>query len=110
MVNELKKSIAATILIAIILFATLSIGGVLNLFTPEDEALFFAWLTSSIGFGCSTFAVIVLAYKELHKDECTGKEKEICEFCNLKEKIAMANAMKDITVAKSEEEVEKTVK
>ena len=104
MVNELKKTVTATVIIVFILFATLAIGGLLNLITPANEALFFAWVTSSIGFGCSTFAVIVLAYKELHKDECTDKKKEICEFCNLKEKIAMANAVKDITIAKSEEE------
>ena len=99
MVNELKKTVTATVIIVFILFATLAIGGLLNLLTPANEALFFAWVTSSIGFGCSTFAVIVLAYKE------TNKKYEVCSDCELKDQI-IVKAIKDINTAKIEENVE----
>lgn len=98
MINELKKSLTATALIILILFATLSIGSLINLFTPEKEALFFAWITSSIGFGCSTFAVIVLAYRELHSESIT--EVKLTEA----EEQLIANALKNIAIAKSSDE------
>ena len=94
MINELKKSLTATAIIIFILFATLSIGSLINLFTPKDEALFFAWITSSIGFGCSTFAVIVLAYRELHSESMVEVKLE---------DQMLADALKNIVIAKSEE-------
>lgn len=93
MINELKKSLTATALIILILFATLSIGSLINLFTPKDEALFFAWITSSIGFGCSTFAVIVLAYRELHSKSMVEDKLE---------EQMITDALKNIIIAKSE--------
>lgn len=93
MINELKKSLTATALIIFILFATLSIGSLINLFTPEKEALFFAWITSSIGFGCSTFAVIVLAYRELHSESMVEDKLE---------EQMITDALKNIIIAKNE--------